>query len=302
MNCSTEPGGVAASPLPSDLLLRRRYRSPELTIRGRRFAWGERTYIMAIINVTPDSFSGDGTGGDPAKAAELARRFEAAGADIIDIGAESSRPGAEPLAAEVELDRLMPSLVAVRAVTNLPISVDTYHATTARRALEAGADMLNDIWGLRFDPEMARVAAEAGVPVVAMHNQRGRPFHELIADIACGFEASLAIAADAGIPPSRIILDPGFGFGWTPEQNLEMVRRLRELWRFDLPLLLGPSRKSTIGLVLDAPVDQRLEGTAAVAALAIAGGVDILRVHDVEQVVKVARMADAVVRGRWRAQ
>ncbi len=256
---------------------------------------------MAIINVTPDSFSGDGTGGDPAKAAELARRFEAAGADIIDIGAESSRPGAEALDATTELERLMPSLEAVRAATSLPISVDTYHAATARRALEAGADIVNDIWGLRCDPEMARVAAEAGAPVVAMHNQRGRPFREVISDIACGFEASLAIAADAGIPPSRIILDPGFGFGWTPEQNLEMVRRLRELWRFELPLLLGPSRKSTIGFVLDAPVDQRLEGTAAVAALAIAGGVDILRVHDVEQMVKVARMADAVVRGRWRA-
>jgi len=299
MSCSTDPGSSAASP-PFDLLVRRRYRAPELEVRGRRFVWGERTYIMAIINVTPDSFSGDGTGGDPRLAAELARRFEEAGADIIDIGAESSRPGASPVDPETEITRLLPSLEAVRGTTDLPISVDTYHAVTARRALEAGADLINDIWGLRFDPAMARVAAEAGVPVVAMHNQRGRQFHEVIADITCGFEASLAIAADAGIPTERIILDPGFGFGWAPEQNLEMVRRLRELWRFELPLLLGPSRKSTIGLVLDAPVHQRLEGTAAVAALAIAGGVDILRVHDVESMVKVARMADAIVRGNWQ--
>lgn len=301
MKSSTEPGESGPSWSPAtDLVVRRRYHTPELVVRGRSFAWGMRTYIMAIINVTPDSFSGDGTRGDPALAAELARRFEAAGADLIDIGAESSRPGAEPLDPETELKRLMPSLEAVRAATTLPVSVDTYHAQTARYALEAGADLVNDIWGLRYDPDMPETVARFGVPVVAMHNQRGRPVREVVEDICSGFEASLELAAAAGIPRSRIILDPGFGFGWTPAQNLEIVRRLRELWRFELPLLLGPSRKSTIGIVLDAPVSQRLEGTAAVAALAVAGGVDILRVHDVETMVKVIRMADAVVRGRWK--
>lgn len=299
MSCSTDPRGCEPSPT-LDLVVRRQYRARELLIGGRRFVWGERTYLMGIINVTPDSFSGDGTGGDPHAAVAVAERFEAAGADIIDIGAESSRPGAEPLDPETELARLVPSLRAVRAATSLPISVDTYHAATAKVALDLGADLVNDIWGLRHDPEMAPLIARRGVPVVAMHNQRGRPFHDVVGDVAAGFEATLALAEAAGIPPSRIILDPGFGFGWTPEQNLEMVRRLRELWRFQLPILLGPSRKSTIGLVLDAPVHQRLEGTAAVVALAIAGGVDIVRVHDVEPMAKVARMADAILRAGWR--
>lgn len=280
----------------------RAFRAPAAIIRGREFRWGERTFVMGIINVTPDSFSGDGLGADPdpAAAAALARRFEAEGADILDIGAESSRPGAEELDPAEELHRLLPSLRAVREATALPISVDTYHAAVAAAALDAGADAVNDIWGLRRDPEMAAVVARAGGHLIAMHNQRGRTFRDVAGDIAAGFDATLEIAAAAGIPADRIILDPGFGFGWTPEQNLEMLRRLPEFWRFELPLLVGTSRKSTIGYILDAPVDQRLEGTAATVALAIAAGADIVRVHDVAAMRRVARVADAVVRANWR--
>lgn len=251
---------------------------------------------MGIVNVTPDSFSGDGLAGDPAAAAEQAQRFEAEGADIIDIGAESSRPGAEPLEPQQELGRLLPSLEAVRAVTSLPVSVDTYHADVAEAAIAAGADMVNDIWGLRHDLRMAAVVAEAGVPLVAMHNQRGREHHDVIGDIRTGFEATLEIAGEAGIPFEHIILDPGFGFGWKEHQNLEMIRRLRELWDLELPLLVGPSRKSTIGRVLDLPVHERVEGTGAVVAVAIANGADIVRVHDVREMVRVAKVSDAIVR------
>jgi len=251
---------------------------------------------MGIVNVTPDSFSGDGLAGNPAAAAEQARRFEAQGADIIDIGAESSRPGAQPLEPREELERLLPALEAVRAATNLPLSVDTYHADVAEAALAAGADMVNDIWGLRHDPRMAEVVARAGVPLVAMHNQRGREHHDVIGDIRAGFEATLEIGREAGIPAEHIILDPGFGFGWTEHQNLEMIRRLPELWDLELPLLVGPSRKSTIGRVLDLPVHERVEGTGAVVAVSIAKGADIVRVHDVREMVRVVKVADAVVR------
>jgi dihydropteroate synthase len=195
----------------------------------------------------------------------------------------------------------LPSLKAIRRATALPISVDTYHAVVAEAALEAGADIINDIHGLRFDPAMAAVAARHGVPVIAMHNQRGRPFFDVVDNIRAGFETSLALAAQAGIPRERVILDPGFGFGWTPEQNLEMLRRLPELWDLGLPLLTGVSRKSTLGIVIDAQVDDRFEATAAAVALSIAAGSDIVRVHDVREMVRIARMTDAIVRANWRA-
>lgn len=268
---------------------------------GRRFEWGARTYVMGIINATPDSFSGDGTGGDTARALELAARFERDGADMLDLGAESSRPGADPLTAAMEIDRLLPTLRALRVATGLPISVDTYHAEVAEAALEAGADAINDISGLRGDARMAEVVAHYGCGLIAMHNQRERPFHDVVGDIAAGWEATLSIATDAGVDAGKVILDPGFGFGWTPEQNLEMLRRLPELSRFAMPLLVGTSRKSTIGFVLgDAPASDRLEGTAATVALAVAAGADIVRVHDVREMVRVVRVSDAVVRGNWR--
>ena len=280
----------------------RRYAAPALELRGQRFEWGTRTFVMGIINTTPDSFSGDGTGGDPSRAVELAERFERQGADILDLGAESSRPGAGPVQAATELERLLPTLRAVRAATDLPISVDTYHAEVAEAALEYGTDAINDISGLRADPGMAAVVARHGCTLIAMHNQRERPFRDIVGDIAAGWETTLKIAQDAGIGAGSIILDPGFGFGWTPEQNLEMLRRLPELWRFAIPLLVGTSRKSTLGLLLDdAPAGDRLEGTAATVALAVAGGADIVRVHDVREMVRVVRVSDAVVRANWKA-
>ncbi|MCC6381922.1 MAG: dihydropteroate synthase [Dehalococcoidia bacterium] len=271
-----------------------------LALRGRTFAWGARTYIMAILNATPDSFSGDGVD-SPAAAAALAQRVAADGADLVDIGAESTRPGASPLSPRDEIRRLLPVLEAVRAATDIPLSVDTYHAKVAHAALRAGADAVNDVTGLRGDPAMAAAVAEAGAALFAMHNQRGQPHaSDIIQAIQTGWKTRLDVARAAGIDSERVVLDPGFGFGWAPLQNLEMVRRLPELAGTGRPVLLGPSRKSTIGLVLDSPVEARLEGTAAIAALAVAGGVDILRVHDVRAIARVARVADAVVRGNWR--
>lgn len=282
--------------------VRRAYPSAKLCIRGHEFAWGTRTFIVGIVNTTTDSFSGDGTGADPRAAAELARRMESEGADWIDIGGQSSRPGAVEVSSDVEAARVVPCIRAVRQVTDLPISVDTFHAAVARESLAAGADAVNDIFGLRRDSEMARVVAESGAALVAMHNQRGRKFHDVVDDIASGFEATLAICKAHQVPFERVVLDPGFGFGWTPEQNLEMLRRLPELHRSNLPLMVGTSRKSTIGFVLDLPAEERLEGTAATVALAIAGGADMVRVHDVREMARVVRMADAVVRANWRSR
>ena len=260
---------------------------------------------MAIVNVTPDSFSGDGLGGGEADtaaaAASLARAFEAAGADLIDVGAESTRPGADPVTPAEEAARALPAVEAVRAATDLPLSIDTRRAEVAAAALDAGADVVNDIDGLRGDGRMAEVAAARGAALVAMHNQRGREPGDVVANVLAGWAESLRLAEEAGIPRERIILDPGFGFGWTPEENLELVRRLDELAVAGLPLLLGPSRKSTLGLVLDAPAGERLEGTAAAVAIAIARGADVVRVHDVAAMRRVAAVADAISRGRWRA-
>ena len=282
--------------------LSRDYRTPCLEVRGRRFEWGARTFVMGVINVTPDSFSGDGTSGDVAAAVELARTMEAAGADMLDIGAESTRPNAEPIDAREELRRLMPSLEAVRSATELPLSVDTYRAHVAVEALGAGADLVNDVSGLRAEEAMAGVVAQAGVGLVAMHNQRGRPFHDVIGDIRAGFAETLQLAGEAGIDPGLVILDPGYGFGWRPEQNMEMLRRLPELHDLRLPLLVGVSRKSTIGFITGKPVDARLAGTASAVALAVAGGADIVRVHDVAEMLDAARVADASVRANWRSE
>ena len=260
---------------------------------------------MAIVNVTPDSFSGDGLGGgdagSAAAAASLARAFEAAGADLIDVGAESTRPGADPVTPAEEAARALPAVEAIRAATELPLSIDTRRAEVAAAALDAGADLVNDIDGLRGDGRMAGVAAARGAALVAMHNQRGRAPGDVVANVLAWWAESLRTAEEAGIPRERIILDPGFGFGWTPEENLELVRRLDELAVAGQPLLLGPSRKSTLGLVLDAPAGERLEGTAAAVAIAIARGADVVRVHDVAAMRKVAAVADAISRGRWRA-
>jgi len=270
-----------------------------LTIGKREFVWGARTFLMGIINVTPDSFSGDGLGVDADAAVAQGLRFEAEGADILDVGGESTRPGAPGVTADEERRRVLPVIERLAAKVEVPISIDTSKAEVAESALKAGAVMLNDVWGLRSDPQIAGVAARFGVPVVLMHNQRGRPFRDVIGDIRQGLEASIVLAVEAGLPRERLIVDPGFGFGWKEEHNLEMLRRLGELRALGLPILVGTSRKSTLGAVLDLPVEERIFGTAASVALAIANGADIVRVHDVREMSQVCRVADAVVRG-WR--
>ena len=265
------------------------------------FQWGRRTYVMGIVNLTPDSFSGDGLAADVDSAVTLAVQMEADGADIIDIGAESSRPSASPVSAAEELERLMPGLEAVCAAVKIPVSVDTYKASVAARAIDAGASIINDVWGFLADGEMARVAAGAGVPVVLMHNQREARYDDLVPDVIEGLNRSVSVATGAGVDEGNIIVDPGIGFGKTADHNLELLRRLPEIRSMGFPMLLGVSRKSTIGRVLNLPEDDRVEGTAAAVSLSIVGGADIVRVHDVKQMVRVVRMTDAVVRG-WRPE
>jgi len=267
------------------------------SIGGTHFEWGARTFVMGIVNATPDSFSGDGVL-DAARAADQAQRMVEEGADLVDVGAESTRPDFPAIDADEEWARMEPVLRAVRAAVDVPISVDTSKASVAARAFELGADALNDVRGLLGDDELAPVLSRAGLPAILMHNQRGRAFGgDVMADIRAGLEASIATAERAGVDRGVLIVDPGFGFGWTPAQNLEMLRRLEELRALGRPVLLGTSRKSTIGLVLDRPVGARLPGTLATTALAVRCGVDIVRVHDVAPNVDVVRMADAVVRG-----
>ncbi len=268
-------------------------------VKGVPWHWGQRTYVMGIINLTPDSFSGDGLRGDVPAAVALAQQMEAEGADIIDMGAESTRPGGAPVSADEELRRLLPGLAAVCSAVDVPVSVDTYKAVVAERALQAGACVINDVWGLRSDERMARVAVDAGVPVILMHNQHEASYGDLVPDTIAGIARSTSIARSAGVREDNIIIDPGIGFGKTADHNLELLRRLPELKTAGFPMLVGVSRKSTIGRILNLPEQERLEGTAAAVSMSIAGGADIVRVHDVKQMVRVARMTDAIVRG-WR--
>ena len=269
---------------------------PPIQIGGHRFEWGLRTYLMGIVNVTPDSFSGDGVL-DPALAADQAARMVAEGADLIDVGAESTRPGHVPLSVDEEWTRLEAPLRAIRAAVDAPITVDTSKAGVAERAFDAGADALNDVRGLLGDAGLAPLLARRELPAVVMHNQRDRTFGgDVIGDIRAGLRESIEAAEQAGVDAGRLILDPGFGFGWEPAQNLEMVRRLGELRELGRPLLVGVSRKSTLGLVLDKPEHERLWGTAAAVALAVQAGADIVRVHDVAEMADVVRIADAATR------
>jgi len=268
---------------------------------GETLAWGVRTYVIGIINLTPDSFSGDGLGGDVDGAVDLALRFQDEGADILDIGAESTRPGHKQVSLDEELARLMPALEAVAKRVDLPISVDTYKAAVARRAVDAGAVIINDIWGLKAEPELAEVAAETCAGLVLMHSQKGTKYRDLVPDLLSSLKDSVRIALEAGVPQDNIIVDPGIGFGKTPDQNLAVLARLDELKELDCPMLVGTSRKSTLGLLLDLPAEERVEATAATVSLAIAGGADLVRVHDVKEMVRVCRVTDAVVRG-WRPE
>jgi len=270
-----------------------------ITIRDHQFVWGSRTYVMGVINISPDSFSGDGLGPDVDAAVEQGCRFEEEGADILDVGGESTRPGFQSISAAEEIERVVPVIQRLVRETSLPVSIDTSKVEVAERAIkEAKPHMINDIWGFRQDGgKIALLAAETGLPAVVMHNQRGRPFRDVVDDLLEGFRETLRIAHQAGVPEERLIIDPGFGFGWKEQQSLEILRRLAELRVLGRPILIGTSRKSTIGKVLDLPVEERLEGTAATVAISIANGADIVRVHDVKAMVRVARMTDAIVRG-----
>ncbi len=286
-------------------------------MRNTTFSWGARTYIMGILNVTPDSFSGDGllSQNDSITAAlTLARQMLDEGADILDLGGESTRPGSDPVTVEEEMGRVLPILHELRALTDTPISIDTSKARVAEAALHAGADLINDVWGLRLDPDLAGVAADANVPVILMHNRLtpkaasidpalgghyvGVEYGDMLEDIKRELGISLDLAHEAGISDSNIILDPGIGFGKTVSQNLELLNRLDEVKALGYPLLLGTSRKSFIGYTMDLPPDQRAEGTAATTVIGILRGADIIRVHDVLINARVARMADAIVRAR----
>ncbi len=254
---------------------------------------------MGIINLSPDSFSGDGLGTDLEAASARAKSFVAEGADIIDVGGESTRPGTEAKSiddVDAELKLVIPAIERLSREVTVPISVDTYKPKVAEAALKAGARMLNDIWALKKSPRLAEIAAEAGVPVILMSNQRDAPASDIMSAIKADLERAIVTAIKAGVPEQNIIIDPGVGFGKTLEQNLEIIRRLSELRYLQKPILLGTSRKSMIGQVLDLPVDQRLEGTAATVAIGIAHGADIVRVHDVKEMVRVCRMSDAIIR------
>jgi dihydropteroate synthase len=259
---------------------------------------------MGIVNCTPDSFSGDGllAGAAASSATELgvarARRMAAEGADILDVGGESTRPGHEPVTAGEEIARVVPVIAAIHdALPEMPISIDTSKASVATAALDAGAALLNDVWGVSADDSMARLAADRGVPIVLMHNRVEAVYSDLIEEVLADLRGALVRALSLGVPAGNLIVDPGFGFGKTPEHNLAVLRELARLRELGRPVLLGTSRKSTIGRVLGGvPVDDRLEGTIATTAIGIAAGVDVVRVHDVLANVRAARMADAVFR------
>jgi dihydropteroate synthase len=259
---------------------------------------------MGILNVTPDSFSGDGllAADSPLDAAVAqARRMVDEGADLLDIGGESTRPGHDPVPVEVELARVVSTVAAVRAaLPGTPISVDTTKPAVAEAALEAGADLLNDIWGVGPDDAIARVAAAHGVPHIVMHNRSEPVYADVVAEVVADLRRAIDRAVALGVAADALIVDPGIGFGKTADQNLVVLRDLGALRALGRPILLGTSRKSTLGKVLDLPADQRVEATLATTALGIAAGVDIVRVHDVLENVRTARMSDAIIRG-WQA-
>jgi dihydropteroate synthase len=261
---------------------------------GFEFRWGERTYVMGVLNLTPDSFSGDGVGDDIEAAVAKAKRLVDDGADIIDIGGESTRPGSKPVSADDELRRVMPVIERLAGELSVPISIDTYKSSVASRAVKAGAEMINDVWGLKRDPRLARVAAEAGVPIVLVSYLQDTVRYDIIAEVVSSLEKGIEQAMEAGVAWQNIIIDPGIGFGKSAEQNLEIIRRLTELRSLNRPILLGTSRK----FMLNQPPDQRLEATAATVAIGIANGADMVRVHDVRQMVQVCRMSDFIIRRR----
>ncbi len=275
------------------------------------FRWGERTYVMGILNVTPDSFSGDGllVDGTPADgllvdddpvsvAVVIGERMVAEGADLLDVGGESTRPGHAPVTADEERRRVVPVIAALRAaLPGVPISIDTTKPAVAEAALAAGADLINDVWGVGDDDSLARLAADHGVPLIVMHNRAEPRYTSLLPEVIADLQRAIERALRLGVRWDDLIVDPGFGFGKTPEHNLALLRDLGALRMLGRPILLGTSRKSTLGHVLDLPPGERLEATIATTALGIAAGADLVRVHDVQANVRAARISDAVIRG-----
>jgi dihydropteroate synthase len=280
-----------------------------LAIRGKRFDWGDRTYLMGVLNVTPDSFSDGGEFQTVSAAIDRAVQMVADGVDIIDIGGESTKPGADPVDAATESARVMPVIAAIRkhpVISQIPISIDTTKSSVARSAVAAGADLINDVSGGVADPQMFEIVAQMNVPYVMMH-MRGTPitmqqmndYQDIVGEMITFFETQIDRAIQSGIDRSQLILDPGIGFAKTYQQSIELIRQLDKFQVLDLPLLVGVSRKSFIGKILDQPdPHQRIWGTAAACCAAIAGGADILRVHDVAEMVDVSRVADVMWRNR----
>ena len=278
---------------------------PRPTVIGpRTFAWGERTFVMGVVNMTGDSFSGDGLlarGTDPVTAAvDQGRRMVAEGADLLDVGGASSRPGHVPVSPEEETARVVPVIAAlVAALPGTPVSIDTTEPSVAAAALDAGAHLLNDVWGVGEDPAMVRLAASRRIPIVLMHNRAEARYRNVVAEVVADLQRAIERALEAGVAWDDLLVDPGFGFGKTPDHNLAILAGLGALRVLGRPILLGTSRKSTLGKLLDLPPDQRVEATAATTALGIAAGADIVRVHDVRENARTARVADAIIRG-WR--
>ena len=275
---------------------------------NKEFRWGERTFVMGIVNLSPDSFSGDGLTSSAA-AIDQAQRMASEGADILDIGGESTRPGASAVSLDEELKRTIPVIEQIAARLTIPISIDSYKYEVVRQALEAGAALVNDQWGLKKEPRLAELAAERKVPLILMSNQRDKGgfdagikrdtayYDNIMVELVASLRQSIERASRAGVPGENIIIDPGLGFGKTWKYDLWIIRRLEELKVLGKPILLGPSRKSFIKMILDLPPDDRLEGTAAAVAIGIARGADMVRVHDVRQMVRVCKVSDAIIRG-----
>ena len=270
-------------------------------IGEKLFNWKSQTFVMGVINVTPDSFSGDGINLNVDLAVNKAKEYEKYGCHIIDIGGESTRPSitynnTSTTSQEIEEERVIPAIEAISKAVSIPISVDTYKASIAEKAIQAGASLVNDVWGFKKDSAMASVVIEHKVPVVLMHNQNHTFYADLVNDIVNQLEELKNNAIKAGVSESNIILDPGIGFGKTANQNIELFRSLERLQDLNSPILIGSSRKSTIGKILNLPADDRIEGTAATVVISILKGVDLVRVHDVKEIIRVVKMTDAIVR------
>ncbi len=262
-------------------------------IGGHRFDWGSRTYVMGIVNVTPDSFSGDGLGADPAGAVAQGMRMVKEGADFLDVGGESTRPGHEPITTAEEISRTASVVRELARVSGVPVSIDTYKLEVAEAGVAAGATILNDIWGLTLSPALAELAAKHDCALVLMHNQDGTEYAgDIMIEIKRFLRESCRLAVAAGVPPGRVLIDPGIGFGKTAEQNWVVMQRMKELRELGQPILIGTSRKSFIGKLLEVPVTDRIEGTAATVTAAVLRGADVVRVHDVRAMSLVVRAAD----------